>query len=158
MTKKSQMELLGLAIVIVLILVASIFVVRFGFKKPTEFRKDFLSSEMASNMLNTFLKTNAASCSQLTMTELLQDCGQATGGSILCDDGKYSCKYVNATAQEIFDKTFKKWNVNYYFLAYTDKGNPNIEFGEQCKGEKISKLFPIPTNTGSMYVQLDICG
>src|SRR3989344_8240012 len=105
--KKSQMEILGLAIVIVLILVATIFIVRFLIvKAPADYRKGFVSSELASNMLNTFLKTAAKDCSQLTMTELLQDCAQGRG--IICENGQDSCKFIESTAKDIFSKTLDK--------------------------------------------------
>ena len=156
-SKKSQMEILGLAIVVVLILVATIFVVRFlVLKAPTEYRKGFVSAELASNMLNTFLKTAAKDCSQLTMTELLQDCAQ--GRSIICDNGQESCKFVESTAKKIFEGTFDKWNMEYEFLAYTDVNQPLIKIGKPCRAEKRSKLFPIPISTATMYTKLDICG
>ena len=151
------MEILGLAIVVVLILVATIFVVRFlVVKSPTEYRKGFVSAELASNMLSTFLKTASEDCSQLTMTELLQDCAQSR--SITCNDGQNSCAYAESTAKPIFDGTFGKWNIKYEFLAYTDANSPLIKMGARCIGEKRSKLFPIPINSGTMYVKLDICG
>ena len=151
------MEILGLAIVIVLILVATIFVVRFlVLKSPTEYRKGFVSSELASNMLNTLLKTAAKECSQLTITELLQDCAQAK--SITCDNGQDSCEFVESTANTIFDKTFKSWNMQYEFLAYTDIKSPLIKLGKTCRAEKRSKIFPIPISTATMYTKLDICG
>ena len=155
--KKSQMEILGLAIVVVLILVATIFVVRFLLlKTPTEYRKGFISAELASNMLNTFLWTSAKDCSQLTMTEMLQDCAQ--GRSIVCDNGQDSCKFAESTAKKIFEGTLEKWNVNYEFLAYTDINQPLIKIGKPCKTEKRSKLFPIPIGAATMYTKLDICG
>ena len=151
------MEILGLAIVVVLILVATIFVVRFlVLKAPTEYRKGFVSAESASNMLNTLLKTAAKECSQLTMTELLQDCAQAR--SITCDNGQDSCKFVESTANYIFDQTFDKWNMQYEFLAYTDVMSPLIKIGKPCKADKRSKLFPIPISAATMYTKLDICG
>ena len=151
------MEILGLAIVVVLILVATIFVVRFlVLKAPTEYRKGFVSSELASNMLNTLLKTAAKECSQLTITELLQDCAQAR--SITCDNGQDSCKFVESTANYIFDQTFDKWNMQYEFLAYTDISSPLIKIGKPCKADKRSKLFPIPISAATMYTKLDICG
>ena len=151
------MEILGLAIVVVLILVATIFIVRFlVLKTPTEYRKGFVSSELASNMLNTFLKTAAKDCSQLTMTELLQDCAQ--GKSITCGTGEDSCKFVESTAKEIFEDTINKWNMNYEFLAYTDSNSPLVKIGNACKAEKRSKLFPIPISGATMYTKLDICG
>jgi len=155
--KRAQMEILGLAIVVVLILVATIFIVRFlVLKTPTEYRKGFVSSELASNMLNTFLKTAAKDCSQLTMTELLQDCAQ--GKSITCGTGEDSCKFVESTAKEIFEDTINKWNMNYEFLAYTDSNSPLVKIGNACKAEKRSKLFPIPISGATMYTKLDICG
>ena len=109
--RKSQMEILGLAIVVVLILVATIFVIRFlVLRTPTNYRAGFVSSELASNMRNTFLKTAAKDCSQLTMTELLQDCAQ--GRSITCDNSQDSCKFVESTAKKIFEATLEKWNIN----------------------------------------------
>lgn len=154
--KKGQMEILGLAIVVVLILIATIFVVRFlVLKTPAEYRKGFISSELASNMLNTFLKTAAKDCSQLTMTELLQDC--AHGKGIICDNGEESCKFVESTAKNIFESTLYKWSMNYEFLAYVDVNAPLIKMGKPCKAEKRSKLFPIPVSTATMYTKLDIC-
>jgi len=150
------MEILGLAIVVVLVLLATTFVVRFlMLKVPVEYRKGFISSELASNMLNTFLKTAAKDCSQLTMTELLQDCAQ--GESIACVNEESSCKYAESTAKKIFEDTLNKWNMNYEFLVYVGLNQPLIKIGEPCKAEKRSKLFPVPISTGTMYAKLDIC-
>ncbi|MBI3035510.1 hypothetical protein HYY71_04250 [Candidatus Woesearchaeota archaeon] len=155
--KKSQMEILGLAIVVVLVLVATIFVVRFlVLKTPADYRKGFVSSEIASNTLNTFLRTAAKDCSQLTMTELFQDCAQARG--IICDNGQDSCRYAESTARNVFEGTLDKWNMKYEFLAYTDIKQPLVKIGNLCKAEKRSKLFPIPISTATMFVKLDICG
>lgn len=161
--KKAQMEILGLAIVVVLVLVATTFVVRFlVLKTPTDYREGFVSSELASNTLNTFLRTAAAECSQLTMTELLQDCAQAGGtegsGVITCDNGDDSCKFVKSSAASIFEDTLDKWGMKYQFLAYTNQQSPFISIGNECRGEKKSKLFPIPTSTTTLYTKLDICG
>ncbi len=154
--KRAQMEILGLAIVVVLILVATIFIVRFlVLKSPTEYRSGFVSSELASNTLNTFLKTSAAECSQLTMTELLQDCARAE--SITCDNGQGSCSFVNSTAISILSRTLGSWGMRYEFLAYTDSKLTLINIGQQCRGEKKSKLFPIPATTTTIYAKLDIC-
>ena len=151
------MEILGLAIVVVLILVATIFVVRFFvLKTPTEYRKGFVSSELASNMLNTLLKTAAKDCSLLTMTELLQDCAQAR--SIICGNAEDSCRHAESVTKGIFAQTFDKWNINYEFLAYTDISSPLIRVGKPCKADKRSKLFPIPISLATMYTKLDICG
>lgn len=161
--KKAQMEILGLAIVVVLVLVATTFVVRFlVLKTPTDYRGGFVSSELASNTLNTFLRTAAVGCQQLTMTELLQDCAQAGGsegfGVIKCDNGEDSCKFVKSSVTKIFQDTLGKWGMKYRFLAYTNSQSPFIAIGNECRGEKKSKLFPIPASTTTLYAKLDICG
>lgn len=154
--KKAQMEILGLAIVVVLVLIATIFVVKFiGLKTPANYRKGFVSSEIAANMLNTFLKTTSKDCSQLTMTELLQDCAQAQ--AIRCDNGQYSCRFVNSTAVQIFYDTLDKWNMEYEFLAYTDIDSPLIKLGSPCLKDKISKEFPVPISSGRVAIKLDVC-
>ena len=153
--KKSQMEILGLAIVVVLVLVALAFVVRYGFKPPANYRPQFVSAELASNMINTFLKTAAQDCNQLTMTELLQDCAQGTG--LTCENGQDSCQYVESTADSIFASTLDKWNIKYEFSVYEANTNPFISKGTPCAGEKKSKIFPIPSSTTTIYVKLDIC-
>ncbi|MBI2102127.1 hypothetical protein HYT53_05960 [Candidatus Woesearchaeota archaeon] len=153
----AQMEILGLAIVVVLILMATIYIVSFlVVRTPTDYRKGFVSAELASNMLNTFLKAAARDCSQLTMTELLQDCAQGQG--IVCSNGQDSCRYAESTAREIFEKTLDKWSMKYEFLAYTDINAPLVKAGKQCIAEKRSKLFPIPISSATMYAKLDICG
>lgn len=154
--REAQMEILGLAIVVIIILVAMMFVVRFFLiQQPPDYRKPFVSSEMASNMINSFLKTAAPQCSFLTMTELLEDCAQSN--AIVCSNGKDSCIYVKSTAEAIFEETLEEWRIKYGFLAYTDKDNPLIELGEGCTGERRSKLFVIPTSTAPVYVYLELC-
>ena len=154
--KKSQMEILGLAIVVVLILMATIFVIRFlVFKAPVDYRKSFVSSELASNMLSTFLKTAAKECANQDMTALLQDCAQSR--SIICDNGQNSCLFVESVARNVFSRTFEKWNMVYEFKTYTDINSPLIRLGNPCEADKKSKLFPIPSAL-TIYVNLDICG
>ena len=153
--KKSQMEILGLAIVVVLILMATIFVVRFLIiKEPTDYRSGFVSSELGSNMINTLLRTTS-NCDGFSMTELLRDCGQDK--SIICGDSKDSCGYFLDTSQQIFTETLEKWKVDYEFKVFNDNG-AIITLGKKCILDKKSKLFPIPTDSGIVSVEMDVCG
>ncbi len=154
--RKSQMEILGLAIVVAIILVATIFVVRFVvLKSPTNYRKGFVNSELALNMMNRFLKTSAENCKQLSIKELFQDCAQES--SISCDNGMDSCKFVNATAYTLFRNTLILWGYNYEFLAYREDNRPFISLGKPCLGEKSSMTQPVPIRGSTLYVKLDVC-
>ena len=101
--KKAQTEIMGLAIVVILIIIGMTFVIRFMLaKEPVDIKAEFTRAEIASNTLNTLLKTVSKDCNGLSMTELLQDCGQSQ--SIFCN-GQRSCIYVEEATQEIFSKT-----------------------------------------------------
>jgi len=168
MKKKSQTEIMGLAIIIILIIIGTTFVIRFIMsKEPADYKKDFTHSELAINMINTFLETTSASCKKLSMTELLQDCGQNPDDpSIKCtasDTG--SCSYVEQEAEKIFKETLEKWGTDYVFKVFLDDEDSPIIFlpkpVKECPDNKKSKLFPIPITIGSnteiLSVKLDIC-
>lgn len=152
--KKAQTEIMGLAIVVILIVLGATFVIRqIITKEPVDYKKEFTQAELASNMLNTLLETTAKDC-DYTITELLQNCGQS--GSIECNN-MGPCQYVEETAKHIFSKTLEEWNIGYEFKAY-DSINEKFVLGKTCIGNKKSKIFPIPTGSGTLSVRLDICG
>ena len=151
--KKAQMEIMGLAIIVVLVALAMLFVVRFVvLKSPTEIKKTFTYTQLSANTLNTLLKTTTG-CKGQDVTQLLQDC--AASENIICEDGNSSCYFVNKTINGILEQTLVKWNKEFVFNAtLTD-----ISFVKgSCLGERQSKLYPIPTDAGVMIVRLDICG
>src|SRR3989338_9514757 len=107
-SRKSQTEIIGLAIVVVLLIIGMTFVIRFMLaKEPVDYKKQFTQAEIASNMLNTILKTTSKDCNELTMTQLLQDCGHSK--SIFCENGQVSCDYAEETAREVFSNTLDAW-------------------------------------------------
>jgi len=158
--KKAQTEIMGLAIIVILIIIGLTVVIKFiTSKEPAEFKKEFTRSELASNMLNTFLGTSIKDCDGLTVTEFLQDCGQSN--SIICGTQK-SCKYVEDTAKDIFEKTLEKWGIDYEFKVFeivNEKEKLLFDsIGNECKENKKSKTFPIPTASEVIFAKLDICG
>lgn len=155
--RKSQTEIIGLAIVVVLLIIGMTFIIRFMLaKEPVDYKKQFTQAEIASNMLNTFLKSTSRDCNGLTMTELLQDCGHSK--SIFCQDGRASCGYAEAAATEVFNSTLDSWNLDYELLAFQQEESPIFTLGKACPASKKSKTFPIPTGSGTLFVKLDVCG
>ena len=156
-SRKSQTEIIGLAIIVVLMIIGMTFVVRFMLsKEPVDFKKQFTRAEIASNTLNTFLKSAGRDCNGLTMTELLQDCGHSQ--SILCQNGEVSCDYAKEAATEILNNTLDLWNIDYELKAFQQEEAPIFTLGNPCPASKKSKTFPIPTSSGTMFVKLDLCG
>jgi len=156
--RKSQMEIMGLAIVVVLIVLGMLFAVRFFInKEPAEFKSRFTHKQLAQNIVTAFLNTKTESCHGMSITELLQDCGQST--SVICEDGTTgSCEYVENVAGSILSQTLVQWNLNYYFKVYFSDGNTNLfELGSSCTGESEPGWGYTPASTRTIYTRLDVC-
>ncbi len=161
--KKAQMEMLGLALIVILISIAMLFVIRFVvLEKPSEHKKEFTQAEIASNFISTLLKTTNPKCRGLTFTELFQDVaeGQPSDQYIYCDPGN-SREYLISNVSAILQKTLDSWNMHYELSAVVD-GARNItpSWGSPCTGEKTQKQFAIPVDSSgarTLYVRLDIC-
>jgi len=152
MIKKAQAEIMGLAIIVILIIIGMFFLIKFLTIDTIDYKKQYTQAQLASNMITTFLSTTS-DCDGFSMTELLQDCNQDK--SIICD-GESSCDYVSLTAQQIFMETLEKWNVDYEFKVFNDN-EVLITLGKKCVLDKKSKLFPIPTSSGNLFVNMDVC-
>ena len=154
--KKTQMEIMGLAIVVILVSLGFLFVLKFNvLKKPAETHKDFIQSEMASNFLNSLLRTTSKDCYDLSFTEIFQDCGKES--LFTCENGKDTCNYIKDQTQELLSKTLDQWSIQYGFTAYVNPNNPLVDLGLGCPGQKISKFFQLPLTTSTMVIRMDIC-
>jgi hypothetical protein len=152
--RKAQTEIIGLVIVIILVILGISFATRF-ISGPTDYKKRFTQTEIASNTLNALLKTTS-NCNELSMTELLQTCVENPG--IICGNSQNSCEHFILVTQQIFSKTLEKWGVDYEFKVFQEKENPLFALGTTCIGDKKSEIFPIPADSGVLFVKLDICG
>ena len=153
--KKSQAEIVGLVIIVLLITIGLLFVVKFVvLKKPSDVKKTFVHSELASNMVNVLLKTTT-DCKGSSVTELFQDC--AAFKRINCE-GFDSCEKVNDTIRIILTNTMEEWNKQYEFRAYIPGNDPISSYGSCApRADRESKTYPIPTDWGTLFIKLDIC-
>ena len=156
-TKRSQMEMLGLSIIVLLLILIMVFVVRYiVLKEPEDYREEYLKTQLASNVVNTFLHTTTP-CHDLTITELVQDCAESYPGKGNIDCGThYSCQYVKNTTATILRETLDRWKMEYYLQVYQQENNPIISLGQEWDGEKESEMFTIPTKVAPVFVQIDI--
>ena len=164
MKKKSQMEIMGLAIIIVLLFLGMVFVIKFiVLKEPKEYKKEYVHTELASNIIGAMLYTTAEECSMVTFAKLFQDCAIGEPGSIHCGISAtlpsaewYSCAYAEYYAQQILKDTLGELNIKYYFKV--EAGNRLIfDLESPCPGERKQKRYPLP-GANTIYVVLDICG
>jgi hypothetical protein len=174
--RKSQTEIMGLLVVIILLAVAMLFTVNYMVhRKPSTAEQTYTESQTASNILSSLLKTstpwnesNPLYCRKADFTDLLEDC--AGFQEIICKNGQYSCDYANEHITDMLNKTLAKWNVAYRFRAWNAayENSPivrienlgcnesNIGPERTYSGREV-KIQPIPLNPGTLIVQFDIC-
>jgi len=159
------MELMGLAIVVILVSLAMLFVIRFiVLQEPADFKKEFGQSQLASNMLNTLLKTTNPDCHDLTFTEIFQDCARNPDSpSVQCHDLNNSCEYLDYEVRGILNRTLDDRFILYDFSAKVNNEDAIgivPEISQRCKRGYKSKQFPIPVDpsgANTLFVRLHIC-
>jgi hypothetical protein len=176
--RKGQFEIMGLAIIVVIIAFAILLSLRF--LKPsetTDLKKDITDSTLASNMLNVILKTTLK-CKDIDLKSLLQDCAEGVKNKEYCAPGDNDpCGKVKGIINDsILRKTLDVWKKDYTFKATVVGASepifpiitntPTLASGPTCDkkqlGKKytsvISESFPIPLKNGRlMEISLDIC-
>ncbi|MEM2915897.1 MAG: hypothetical protein QXT19_00860 [Candidatus Woesearchaeota archaeon] len=153
---KGQMEIMGLAIIIILVSLGLLFAVRWMLKPPVVEPQRVEESVLAANFLSTMLGTTTE-CNKRTVRDLLQDCA-LTQGVTKCG-GLSSCDYAKKIIEIMLAETFGKWKLNYYFSI---RGNApvieGIKFGSPCPGAREKKEHPLPvTPTFEIVISLEIC-
>src|SRR3990167_7129515 len=139
--KKSQMELLGMAVIVVFIALGIFFVVKFNIlKQPSETKKVYTQSELAGNMLSALIETSAFDCPSFDMLDLMIDCADNyPKGSIVCkEENSYknmSCEYFNYTINYIFNSTLDTWSTKYVFNITTEATPVLGKRSSNCTGE-----------------------
>ena len=157
---RAQMEIMGLAIIVILVSLGLLFAVRWMLKAPSAEPQRAEESVLAANFLSTLLGTTTE-CNKRTVRDLLQDCA-LTQGATKCktqSGEQYSCDYARDIIQMLLSETFDKWKLDYYFSM---SGNaPQIEdikFGSPCPGAREKKEHPLPvTPAFEIKLSLEIC-
>ncbi len=153
---RGQMEIMGLAIIIILVSLGLLFAVQWMLKAPKEQVQRAKESVLAANFMNTMLGITT-DCNDRTVRELLQDCA-LTGGITKCGE-QTSCAFVQDILQRLFDATFKRWNTKYHFAMSGATHVEQLNFNTQpCPGEREQKKHPLPVLPGfEITLSLEIC-
>lgn len=154
--KRGQMEIMGLAIIVILVALGLLFAVQWMLKAPKPQVQRAKESVLAANFLNTMLGTTT-DCNKRTIRELLQDCA-LTGGITKCGDVT-SCAYAQNIISDLFEQTFKQWNMKYHFAMTGATPIEQLNFQtEPCPGEREQKIHPLPVRPGfEISLKLEIC-
>ena len=154
--RRAQMEIMGLAIIFVLVIFGVLFGIRFVITKPdVDIRRGFQESALAANML-TAIRGTTTDCSSATIEQLLQDCASAK--SLNCGAAGNSCQKADTVIGIIMSETIEHWGRDYNFSITGPYDVSKITFGKgDCSGEKEVKTHPVPTKTGTIILRFEIC-
>ncbi|MFC1728426.1 hypothetical protein ACFLZ7_03110 [Nanoarchaeota archaeon] len=156
MKRKAQMEMMGLAIVVILLALGMFLLVRFMvLDEPTEVKKVFTAKELATNMISTTLKTDAG-CKNMFIKDIIID--HAEYEAIDCN-GMNATEYLSYSLGSIFNQTLTKWGRQYRFEIKFPQGRKLCipEECTPCPAGLEKKIFPLPSDYGPVLVTMDIC-
>jgi hypothetical protein len=157
--RKGQTEIMGLAIVVILVTLGLFFAVMFGPKTPSKsIVKEYSNEELSQDFVITLLNTETE-CGY-DFNKLIRDCA-ANLQEIECYEMS-SCDYMNLTIETILNRTFYNWDSSFTFRI--EKNNEDIilfdntgctETSEKgSQGIQPVTLYPFP---GQAYIRLDVC-
>lgn len=152
------MEIMGIAIVVIIISIVIVFVIRFAIlQEPADYKKGFAQSEIATNLVNTMLSTTT-DCRGMTFNELFQDCFEefGDGGKTDCGLSIKSCSFAKEGVELIFLRTLDEWKYEYEFTVTREDTEYEIAPDSTCVSiERRAKTYPLP---GNLEAKLAICG
>jgi len=161
--KKGQTEILGFAMVVLLITVGMLFVIGFiVLSEPSNIRQVYVDKQLAVN-LNDAIISSTSSCKNIEFERLIVDCAGAK--EIRCGGSMNSCDFIQDNLENvIFLETLDKWYMEYRYKIYT-KTNPklvqiprdNTDYENKCKSDIEPGIFYLPSTRGTVFVRLDIC-
>ena len=153
---KAQMEIMGLAIIIILVILGLLFGMTFLGKESPDIKQSFEEKTLATSFLNTLLGTSST-CHKATFRVLIQDCAQ--GGQTKCPpSNQNSCEQVKEDFKAIFADLLEVRKKGFRLIAKGPGEVSSISIGEECPEEVVAGYQNIPTKFGQpVEIVLQIC-
>lgn len=162
-SRKAQMEILGLAVVVILLIIGMLFAMKYMIKKP-EIRTEASDKQLAIAFLNTLTadKLEVTDCKQgVELKELLQDCTSPAERKSMCSDGTTAyCIKAGDVTKSILKDTLGTMKKEYDFkLQKADKSALISAASGKCTSgsNKVQVTYPLPTDGGTIFAVLSIC-
>ena len=168
MAKKSQTELLGIAIVVIILSIGILILISNAMKSNTTSnqKREFSEKQLATNILGAILSTST-NCSNDRISTLLIDCGKCVncrtcggqeGDIYILPTGV--CNYTEQIISYMLNNTLESWNKKYEFKAYTTTSNVliNVTHNVSLCGQYIQKdFYYLPLYPDTLTVELGLC-
>ena len=141
------MEIMGLAIVVILVTLAFLFAVVFFIgKEDSQAIERSRNKVFAENWVHTFLGTTSG-YKRMEGRELVQNCVRGQGAA---------CNALQSLLQDTLDRTLITWNKQFYVSIIQNNADIITE-GQPCKGEQDCGHQEVPMFGYDVQVQICIC-
>ena len=151
MNNKSQAELIGIVILVILVVIG-VFFLLFQ-QKEVDTKNSLVDAQLSQSMLSTMMKSHTECGPELSV--VIQDC---FGDDEKCP-GISSCDYASDYIKDIFENTLEKWNKGYIFYV-TQEDNLMIDFNfKECTEfkEKSALALAVLSEEPNIVVTLGVC-
>jgi len=162
--RRGQIEMFGLAFIIVLISIGFFIFVSFkSQQKPVSPQKEFTNNKLANDFVLSMLDVNIAECPEFSVKDLIIDC--ARDSRLNCGGSINSCEIVNRSIYIMLNKTFMVRNMAFRMysehLYASGRELVNITYlnctaysVQGQSGMAIISLYPAP---GNVYLNMNLC-
>ncbi len=160
--RKAQGEILGLAVVVILIVVGFWIWMSFSINSEPDNTANIVKDKrLSSAMISTMLDTNL-DCKDITLTEVIKDCANPSSTFEYCGTPRRgACEEAESVTGFILENTLNEWDRDYYFRIYTSSEEKFNHSKGECGGLRVrgseQESFPIPTKYGTIFLELTIC-
>lgn len=158
--KKAQVEIMGVAIIVLLVSIAFLFVISFQARSSSRADKSpqatYGMEQLSTNFLAASLQTSA--CQKHTVEDLVVACAKGTKQGCLTED---PCMEANETLEALLTRTLDTWEIGYQFMI-SYPGNRQVLINTSCpdaaeKYRKAEFFIPLYEVGQSASMSLHIC-
>ncbi|MBN2457749.1 hypothetical protein JXB31_01300 [Candidatus Woesearchaeota archaeon] len=125
--RRSQVEIVGLLIIVLMISFILIFALRSYLKKPDDTLLVFKKENLASSLLSSILRTTTdCNNNEQDMKDLLINCAkwrESPSIRTICDNGQDSCKFFSTKAEMMLNETLNEWKMSYELIIIPPTGD-----------------------------------
>lgn len=158
------MEMIGLAVIVILLALGMFFVTKFSLSRPTTISQtqSFQQQEVASRFVNTLLNTNANCSGSATFSNLLEEIARPGTYILSCPTSDSIEKYFNESVKYLLNQSVDIWAYKYDFTVRFPPmaGYGVIDINRNCTSDlekDAAPPFVIPAEIGPIRVIMAIC-
>jgi hypothetical protein len=169
MKKRSQIEIVGLLIIVIMISLILLIALVVLNNEPPDYGPSYINKDLSASLIGAILNTNSNCTRDTFVKDLLIDCAKMpeNGGTIdfTCYDGRKSCEFAEEIIEYMLVNTLEEWNKLYEFKVISPSNQVIMNFTNAKENERGTRIDtqsqPLPisrTNPQAMVILVCLGG